>query len=164
MNAQKDHELEINRRAQQLAIEMTGEKPTEDILHKIFEQMWTTWMESFNTGNSEINLSIKVCIEYLFWDKFSTDAAFFECQTDLSESKTMLICIDEYKQIKDDIKMYLANKYGSDLAYDIVQMSNDEFKKFRSLIRLEGSIAIKAIDDSHITIVWSLFVAKTNPG
>ncbi|VDH98052.1 Hypothetical predicted protein [Mytilus galloprovincialis] len=159
MNAQKDHEIEINRRAQQLAIEMRGEKPTEDILHKKFEQMWTTWMD----GNSEINLSIKDCIESLFWSKFPTDAAFFECQTDLSESKTMLICIDEYKQIKDDIKMCLANKYGSDLAYDIVQMSDDEFKKFRSLIRLDGSIAIKAIDDSHITIdkAWiPMFVTK----
>lgn len=164
MNAQKDHEIEINRRAQQLAIEMRGEKPTEDILHTKFEQMWTTCMEKFNTGNSEINLSIKDCIESLFWGKFPTDAAFFECQTDLSESKTKLICIDEYKQIKDDIKMCLENKCGSDLAYDIVQMSDDEFKTFRSLFRLEGSIAIKAIDDSHITIdrkwIPAMFVTK----
>ncbi|XP_052068787.1 interferon-induced very large GTPase 1-like [Mytilus californianus] len=149
--------MEINQRAQQLATEMRGAKPTGDILKGKFDLMWETWMTEFNTETSEDSVSIKQHIESLIWDKFSADAAFLECQVDDSEPNTSMMQIDEYTPIKDDIHSSLKRIYGPEIASNIVQMSDDEFQIFQDLIRLEGSIGIIDIADCHIQIKRSLF-------
>ncbi|CAC5362999.1 unnamed protein product [Mytilus coruscus] len=159
MNAQKTHEMEINERAQQLATEMRGAKPTTDVLKNKFDLMWDNWMTKFNTETSEDCTSIKDQIESLIWDKFRSDAAFLECQTDDCESNKSqsLIHIDEYTPIKDDVKFSLTREYGQKIACDIIQMSDDEFQIYHDLIQLEGSIGIIDIADCHIQIKRSWF-------
>ncbi|XP_076075833.1 interferon-induced very large GTPase 1-like [Mytilus galloprovincialis] len=107
ISEQKRHEMEINDLAHQLAIEMRGQKPSDDVLKAKFEHMWKSWITQFETEPPENEISIKDQIDSLQLEKFRSDAAFMECQ---SGDRISLMHIDEYVSIKDDIVDMLSMK------------------------------------------------------
>ncbi|XP_071124126.1 interferon-induced very large GTPase 1-like [Mytilus edulis] len=73
------HEFEINRQAEEIAVQMKGNrlnKATASTIQQAFDRMWNGWISQFDTKAFQHVSSIKEQIELLIHNRFSADVAY----------------------------------------------------------------------------------------
>lgn len=78
------HEMQINKKARELALGMKGQRPSASELEQIFNILWNTWMNNFESKDIRDCIPIKDQIESMICEKFQSDASF------LSKNKRLL--------------------------------------------------------------------------
>lgn len=146
---QKRHEMEVNELAHQLAIEMRGETPSDDVLKDKFELMWNSWITKFATEPTENEISIKDKIDSLQLEKFRSDAAFMEGQ---SGDRISVMHIDEYISIKDEIAAMLSMKFEGQIPSSVVELSDQESQIYYNFNRLRGTVVRNDISPNHFRV------------
>ncbi|XP_063446798.1 interferon-induced very large GTPase 1-like [Mytilus trossulus] len=154
VSEQKRHEMEVNELAHQLAIEMRGQKPSNDVLKHKFEQMWKSWITKFETEPTENEISIKDQIDSLQLEKFRSDAAFMEGQ---SGDRISVMHIDEYISIKDEIAAMLSMKFEGWIPSYVVELSDQESQIYHNLKSLIGTVEKNDIQRNHFSIKRSFY-------
>lgn len=70
------HKIEINRRAEEIAVKMKGSFATKDDIEREFNKMWNGWISQFDTKAIKHGKSIEEQIELLIHSRFVSDNAF----------------------------------------------------------------------------------------
>ncbi|XP_063447941.1 interferon-induced very large GTPase 1-like [Mytilus trossulus] len=71
------HEMEINKRAKELAVLMKGQVPCEDVLQTKFNGLWIGWIHEFETHVIDDDVPISTQIQLVVSESFPSEASTF---------------------------------------------------------------------------------------
>lgn len=165
------HEMQINNKARELALGMKGQRPSANNLEQIFNILWNTWMNSFESKDIRDCIPIKDQIESMICEKFQSDASF------LSKNKRLLdriygnISFLEGAITVDSIscKEHLSirrNLYGfgfkeekiDTCRHQAVDVSNKIFRKIDIMFKELKTQDIR-FDSSYVTEIFNIVIA-----
>lgn len=72
------HEAAINDQARKLAYKMKGKIPDDDVMNETFENMWISWLNSFDPKHTDDIKPVKDQLEDLLCERFTSDMAYMK--------------------------------------------------------------------------------------
>lgn len=127
MTDKREHECEINRQAQQLAVSMKGTFPKQNVIEQAFNEMWKGWISQFDTKAIQHGLSIKEQIQISIHNRFPTDVAYL-----MAIDQSWLVYQTPYQTITKLENVYSKNSISTEHFYYTDYMKKnlkiDEFK------------------------------------
>ncbi|XP_071132994.1 interferon-induced very large GTPase 1-like [Mytilus edulis] len=167
------HEMEINKKARELALRMKGnKKPSEFELEKTFNILWTTWLNSFESKDMRNSLPIKDQIESMICDKFQSDANFIRQNKGLLDTfyknKSFLegaitardISLNENLSIRRSLFGFGFKEEKTDTCrHQAVDVANKIFRKIDIMLKELKTQDIR-FDISYVTEIFNIVTAE----
>ena len=72
---QEKHEVEIMRKAKELADTMKGNFADDDELHAKFDCVWIQWLNELATRTATTHIPIEIVVEQILWQRLAKDSA-----------------------------------------------------------------------------------------
>lgn len=172
MSEKTKHEIQINKKARELALGMKGQRPSANELEQTFNILWNTWLNRFESKDIRDCIPIKDQIESMICEKFQSDASFLSKNKRLLDkfygNKSFLECsitewdisCKEHLSIRRNIFGIGFKEEKTDICrHQAVDVTNKIIRKIDIMLKELKTQDIR-FDSSYVTEIFNIITAE----